>query len=55
MNSTADERHEKLVEAQYLLESMVAELRFYGMDDNHRLIRQANDLRHWIVHQGRPQ
>ena len=54
MNTTADERYEKLVEAQLLLEAMVAALRFYGMDDSHRLIRQANDLRNWIVHQDSP-
>ena len=55
MKSTAAEQHEKWIEAQLLLESMVAALRFYGMDENHRLIRQASELRDWIIRQDRPQ
>lgn len=55
MNHTAKELAEKLFEAQLLLQSMVAELRFYGMDDNHRLIRQARELGSWINQQDRPQ
>lgn len=48
MNNTIDELAEKLYETQRLLESMVAELRFRGCEDNHRLIRQTHDLRNWL-------
>ena len=53
MNDSVDEMKNKLSEAQHLLESMVAELRFYGMDDDHRLIRQANELRNWFAQKDR--
>ena len=54
MNCTADELTGKIIAAQHLIESMVAELRFHGMDDNHRLMRQAADLRNWIARQDLP-
>ena len=49
MNNTIDELAEKLYETQRLLESMATELRFRGCEDNHRLIRQARDLRNWLA------
>ena len=55
MNDTPDERIGKLIEAQHLLASMVVKLRFYGMDDSNRLIRQANQPRNWIAQKRRSQ
>jgi len=46
MNGTANERTEKTIETQHLLQSMVMELRFYGMADNHRLLRQTKKPLH---------
>ena len=51
MKCTPDERTETIIAAQQLIESMVAELRFYGLDSNHRLIRQAAELRNRIARQ----
>ena len=48
MNNTIDELAEKLYETQQLLESMLAELRFRGCEDNHPLIRQARDVCNWL-------
>ena len=44
MNENADELKQKLQDTQELLEAMLMELRFRGLEDDHRLIRQARDL-----------
>ena len=47
MSHNADELKQKLHDTQQLLEAMLLELRFRGLEDDHRLIRQARDLCDW--------
>jgi hypothetical protein len=47
MNRNVDELKQKFQDTQELLEAMLMELRFRGLEDDHRLIRQARDLCDW--------
>lgn len=43
-----DDISKKLPEIQTLLQDMVAELRFRGCDENHKLFKQALTVNEWL-------
>ena len=43
-----DNISKKLPEIQELLQDMVAELRFRGCDENHKLLKQALTVNEWL-------
>ena len=44
----SDEILKKLPEIQGLLQDMVAELKFRGCDENHKLFKQALTINEWL-------
>ncbi len=48
-----DDIIKKLPQVQELIQNMVAELRFRGCDENHKLIKQAHIVNGWLQKAGR--
>lgn len=47
-NNIQDDMMNRLPEVQELIQDMVAELRFRGCDENHKLIKQAHIANEWL-------
>ncbi|WP_153307117.1 hypothetical protein [Desulfosediminicola flagellatus] len=48
MHAKNEELQHKLNETKELLEAMIMELRFRGCDDQHKLIRRAQEMSRWL-------